>query len=524
MAKNPVDNLANLGDLSADFTKAVISSMGKQSLARMAKESIFQFPVIISSSIDTDEIGILNKAIEQTYASMVVSVMSLEGSIDRRKYPDVVDYLRKFHTNNTMKPGFVSGSVLTLESATISSSNTYTNKPLMESLWDITEEQVDMESMNDIYSPFRTSKRKMNDALVSMESAALEATRKNASKLANSYWSKHENIKRLKHGLVGDANGNGIGEFDPPVKPSAPDIFDGKKKIVTSKGGTTVEVEQVKKGENIITTTKTWKDSEGNTNKTTIKEREILEYDSNNKINKRRREPISEETEKTEIKDDNRRESNLTSGNARVLNVSEKLNNMEPTLVNITFVNYNDSARWTQNVTLGIKAMSRLVKSSAMISNMTEAAKDRAIFRFISWTKGEYKLHNFLASVTGIKEAKDNGIGVARRSWIKTLKHRKKINNVYKLVGYRLLPNCTIIMSDAEVEQIKVSTGVDFRSPSVAKKVIDKYFLLGIGIYDTESKLLDMMYESDTAFTSYPYRALVASVKKDIILNANNKY
>lgn len=516
MAKNPITNLANFGDLSADMTKAVITSMGKQSLARMAKESIFQFPVIISSSIDTDEIGVLNKAIEQTYASMIVSVMSLEGSIDRKKYPDVVDYLRKFHTNSDLKPGLIPGGLMTMESATISCVNTYNNASLMESLWDITEEQVDMESINDIYSPFRSSKRKMYDALTSME-VATEAK--------NPWFSGHPNASKFKKGLVGNAKGEGIGEFDPPSKPTGPDVFDPRNKNVTSSSNTTVTVtDGEKKGEKIITTTTTWKDSEGNTNVTVKKEKETLEYDEKKKKNVTKKELISETTDTNTVKDDSRKESKLMSGNGQVVKSSERLNNMEPTLVNITFVNYNDSARWTQNVTLGIKAMTRLVKSSAMIANMIEAGKDRAIFRFISWTKGEYKLHNFLGQIAGLKDAKDAGIGVARKSWIKTLKHRKKVNNLYKLIGYRLLPNCTIIMTDAEAEQIKASTGIDFRSASVARKVINKYFLLGLGIYDTESKVLDMIYESDTAYTSYPYRALVSSIKKDIILSANNKY
>lgn len=44
----------------------VINTIGKKSLTRMARDTIFQFPSIISSSIDTDEIGVIMKATEQT--------------------------------------------------------------------------------------------------------------------------------------------------------------------------------------------------------------------------------------------------------------------------------------------------------------------------------------------------------------------------------------------------------------------------------------------------------------------------
>jgi hypothetical protein len=202
------------------------------------------------------------------------------------------------------------------------------------------------------------------------------------------------------------------------------------------------------------------------------------------------------------------------SGNAIVK--SDKLAAMEPTIVNINMVFYNDSAQWNQMINLGVKSMVRLVKSNLMVANMIEASKDQGIFKFIKWTKGEYGLHDLLL---GFSEMKSSGVGAARGNWLKALKNRKRLNNIYKLVDHRLLPNCTIIITDAEAEQVRLDCGLDLRSASVVKKIMSKYFLLGFGIYDTESKVLDIMYDSDQTFASYSLRALTSAIKKELIID-----
>jgi hypothetical protein len=440
-------NKANAIDASVGFAKAVISSAGKKSLTRMSKDSIFQFPCIASSDIDSDNLAVLIKAVEVTYASMLVSVLSIEGSIDRSKYQDTAAYLRRFHTNTT--PGKDVGSLFSVDSATINAFNTFNDTAVLESLWDIIEEQVDNESFNDIYTPFKSSKRKMYDALESMETSAI-AMEKEGS---NRWYNAHPEAKALKRGLFGDKNGENKGKF-PAYTPL-------------------------------------------NNNHDVVKD------------------PNSHDKMKDEYRE--------SSGGGKVM-TNNTLNSLEPTLINITLVNYNQSARWTQNVTLGVKAMGRVIKSSVIVSNMVQAAKDKVIFKFINWTKGEQNVAQALADLAGFKDAKLNGIGAARGNWLSKLRNRKKINNVTKFTGYRLLPNCTIIMTDAEVEQIKSTTGIDYREASIAKGVIDKYFLLGIIIYDTESDSADIIYDGDTTYTTYSMRALMTSINKDIILSANNKF
>ena len=96
-----------------------------------------------------------------------------------------------------------------------------------------------------------------------------------------------------------------------------------------------------------------------------------------------------------------------------------------------------------------------------------------------------------------------------------------------KIFGARLLPNATIVITENEALQIKEATGLDLHSPGVIKKIMDKYFLLGFGIYDTETRILSSMIDGDTNYTQYPMRALVSGIKKEVdLLNmaAGRKY
>ena len=85
--------------------KVIAKYVSNTSLTKLAKDSIFQFPVIISASIDNDEIFVMAKSFERSYASMMVSVISMSSYIDLNKYGKedyLVNFLRRFHSNTNI--------------------------------------------------------------------------------------------------------------------------------------------------------------------------------------------------------------------------------------------------------------------------------------------------------------------------------------------------------------------------------------------------------------------------------------
>lgn len=99
--------------------------------------------------------------------------------------------------------------------------------------------------------------------------------------------------------------------------------------------------------------------------------------------------------------------------------------------------------------------------------------------------------------------------------WWKALKRRKAVNNVSKFFDNKVLPNSTIIMTSYEVARVAELTGVDLSQDSQALSLIAKSYLLGFGIYDTETNILSMMFDGENDFADVTIGALKAGNNKE---------
>lgn len=399
--------------------KVVAKFVSNTSITRLAKDSIFQFPVIISSSIDNDEIFVMAKALERNYASMLLSVISMSSYIDLSKYGKdnyLVKYLKKFHSNSD-----IGGEILPAgESTAIESANIIDDDKIfavdMPSLCDSVYEACDMTSINDIYRPFKRTTRILEDAL----------------------------------------------------------------------------------------------EAKGTTGKTiTIGNTKLENADAIAKLN-----------EEKYVENGKAIRRGTEKGGAGVIN-SSYMTDMTPTMINISFVAdaTGKGDTWTQNVTIGVKSMVRMAKSGVVINNMVDAFKDRALFTWIKWTNGEINAAELLF---GVSKALQDGYAAGKKdNWMKRLKGRKHMQGVNKLIGRQLLPNASVIITESEALAIQQDCGVDPHNPTDAAKMMNKYFMLAFGIYDTESKLLDIIYDGESQFSSYSIRELVAKNKKDTNLLAS---
>ena len=427
--------------------KVIAKYVSNTSLTKLAKDSIFQFPVIISASIDNDEIFVMAKSFERSYASMMVSVISMSSYIDLNKYGKedyLVNFLRRFHSNTN-----IGGNIIASESISISDANILPQENVVginvAALWDSVYESVDNTSINDMYRPCKRTARILEDALEAATDDGMtikfgKTTIKNADNIANSgksnvFYEEYEKDDDGKYKT--DKNGKKI-----PIK--------GTQRI-----------------------THTAKDK----------------HDKFNQVVK-----------------------------------SDYMTDMAPTMINITVIAdaTGKGDTWTQNVVLGIKAMVRMVKSGVMVNNMMDAFKDRGLFKWLSWTKGEISTAEL---IFGAGKAMQDGYAAGKGdNWLKILRERKMAQGINKLLGKRLLPNASIVITESEALAIKEATGVDPHNPADVQKMMNRYFLLAFGIYDTENKLLDVMYDGESQFSTESIRELAAKNKKDTNLLAMNKY
>lgn len=403
-------NNINMKDVktAVNTGKVVAKFVSNTSITKLAKDSIFQFPVIISSSIDNDEIFVMAKALERNYASMLLSVISMSSYIDLTKYGKdnyLVKYLKKFHSNSDIGSEILPAG----ESVAIESANIIDDDKIfavdMPSLCDSVYEACDMTSINDIYRPFKRTTRILEDAMEARTITVGNTKLENADAIAKLNEEKYiDNGKVLRRGA--------------------------------------------EKGRNEITN-------------------------------------------------------------------SSYMTDMTPTMINVSFVAdaTGKGDTWTQNVTIGVKSMVRMAKSGVVINNMVDAFKDRALFTWIKWTNGEINAAELLF---GVSKALQDGYAAGKKdNWMKRLKGRKHMQGINKLIGRQLLPNASVIITESEALAIQQDCGVDPHNPADVAKMMDKYFMLAFGIYDTESKLLDIIYDGESQFSSYSIRELVAKNKKD---------
>lgn len=421
MAIPDMINNAKISDVTtvAKAGKVIAKYVSNTSLTKLAKDSIFQFPVIISASIDNDEIYVMAKALERNYASMMVSVISMSSYIDLTKYGKedyLIKFLRRFHSNSNIGGKIISNESFAIESANILPQENVVGVNIA-SLWDSAFESCDMTPINDMYRPFKRTTRILEDAL---EAAG------NTRKLAG---------------------------IDNDVTKTIINIADS-----------------------------------GDTNVMANKDKPI----------------------------------NRGSKSSNEVVKSNYMTDMAPTMININVVAdaTGKGATWTQNVVIGIKSMVRMVKSGAMINNMLDAFKDRGLFKWISWTNGEISTAELIFGAG--KAARDGYSAGKGDNWLKALRNRKMAQGVNKIMGKRLLPNASIIITETEAIAIKENCGIDVHNPADATKMMNKYFLLAFGIYDTEAKLLDIIYDGESQFSTESIREIAAKNKKDTNLLASS--
>ena len=86
-----------------DNTKGTLrllrSTFGKNSINRMAKDSMLQTPVIADTSIDSQTLSVINKCIERRTAAILMSVFSLNPYVSLKKFGSIGGYIRTFYDN-----------------------------------------------------------------------------------------------------------------------------------------------------------------------------------------------------------------------------------------------------------------------------------------------------------------------------------------------------------------------------------------------------------------------------------------
>lgn len=192
----------------------------------------------------------------------------------------------------------------------------------------------------------------------------------------------------------------------------------------------------------------------------------------------------------------------------------KKANELVPSLMSVQLVQRNDAG---QNIPihflLGIKAVLHPVGSVEMINNVFKAFDKGSrgkFFDFLRWTTGEISFIKDL--VLGIDEVKRD-ISAERNKkespWWNILRNRNSMSRFRKWSKtVPLLPNATIAMTQAEVDNLRANTGVDILDPGSAVQVMQQLGLLQFIVVDDANDVAYFLIDGQTKFQTYTFNAL----------------
>lgn len=468
ITSNQIDKGLSTVVKGANIVKGLSRLAKRNSIMKMADPGMYQYPIFMSESIETPIAMAIAKAYQQTYAASVVTAYSLNPVMNMKNYKEVTDFVQKFHSNSGIPSNFTAAGntvgINASESFTIDIADATIVNDIPECVtealsiraWDRIEDQVTMESLNDMYRPYDRTQRIMGEKIQTLKKAN-EAISDTVKKIYN---------------FADDANSV---YNDPNSKSNVP--INGGRRVTTK------------------TNTHHQFDPYGIKTDTTISE-----------------------TKTEDVKPAINR--NFNNGVVR----NDKLEALEPTMINVQIVCHSEkTGQFMQNLTLGVKAMVRTINTNLMIASMVEACKSsNRIFSFLKWTKGEKKTLDF---VLGISSAKKKALEKNAKMEVRVLRQsqkRKKNNMIGKFLNNEVLPTLSIVLTTYEVLKIKEICGVDLNLLEQAVKLMNKYYLLSIAIYDTEQNTLKVLFDCDDDWSYVSVATMKSMVNKtNDILNQN---
>lgn len=458
--------------------KSMINFAKRKSIMTMAAPGFYLYPIVMSGGIDTPKQMEIAKAFQYTFASSVATAYSLNGNMDRSSTPQVADFVKTFHQND---PSLVNANLNGVASSLgilpikKGAKESYINLDDLEFIQYNVKDATVMEntlSLKDSYLIDLLAWDETENGLV-MES--LNDIYKPYTRSERILRERLDEMKEAREASIATEKiGDTLDKFDR---------FSDAMNQAVNGGPRSRNATQA----TLTTTTTTMKDGD----KTTQTSRRPFDRIAFNKVD-------------------------------RVTNMT----NLEPTVVNVQIVAHGgkdadgEAVPSVHNVSLCIKAMPRIVNSSLMIASMVEACQNsHAIFKFLKFTKGEI---NTLDKVLGISASKKKALQKNAKNEVKFLEQsrkRKKKGLIGRFVKNEVMPTMTVVITSFEAEKIKEVCGVDLNRYEMAVKLMNKYYLLGFCIYDTEQDTLKVLFDADSDWgtTSFQSMTNATSNAKDML-------
>lgn len=467
------------------------------SLQGKARNSIAQFPVLVSENLDPKLVPILTNTIEIEQASLLMLVISSESSFTSGNAASV---LKKFHN--------IDGGVLT--------------------------DSTFLEGVDSVHEIYRANKDLLQPYEECFNMKTLNESYYTGSLMDYLTEGKAENAKNLrekeKHDMAKDAEKRAKDIHDWKKADREREAEERRREREEREAELKRDAErhdwagadQRRKAVNgALSNTKTAVDTLGSAVNTAISVSREMDRRKDREMDRKRYA-------------DDQAQRNYMAGKATVQTSMRdivKFNDMHPLIFNVevNFLEPKSKSVVTRNLSLGVKCVSHLVKGDDIEYYLTKAFyKNSRFLRTIKWTTGEIKFwKDLVLTLDDIKlSALQNSKTVANKNHFSNLEYIAKSARSSALAGTKTenIPTAitTLIITKTDVENIRYRDGVNILSnPNYLKKIVDTYYLSKLLIVDES---LDIVYRYDQ-FSNTIERVPFSSYEKNSkerVVNAND--
>jgi len=195
------------------------------------------------------------------------------------------------------------------------------------------------------------------------------------------------------------------------------------------------------------------------------------------------------------------------------INNAQKINELVPSYIVIRFyADDKDNPGSVQEFIAGVKANLYPVSSEEVIEQIVGLNNNSINNTFMKATTGESKFAtDFLlatkqAKIDAIKNSKGSGNPIWR-----VLQGRAASNNVRNAALLRRSPAAaisTVVITDQEVDYLKMNYNIDITNPRRAIEFMRNYNLMCFVIVNEQTETARFLYDGDTSFINYSFSAL----------------
>ena len=502
MIKNPLkdmsskyepndDDKSRISDIDSNVGTIDKLMRGKKSIIGAAKDNIFEFPVFVASSVPLDYATATNSLLEQVYASYLQMAISIDPIVNSKDLAAGKQFA-KFKTNTNKYLEYTDMTYAHDACHNVCECDGIVTEFDMITCDDrdakIINEQCDYVPLSEFSHFFQEA----DDAAAYLNSAEYKKQRdeEHEWKRQKNEREKQSDSDRAYHmGLQDDDLRRKAGDY-PEDRQMLKDKHTWDKDKHDNDSGKN-ERDKEKHG---------WDKEDRDANKSKLdkenklKDAQLEDYDRKAKDHDEDRQ-MARERHGVDMKVKSPQFIDETK--------IQKLNTMKPLLMTVNLRVENDKSGLSERpmeYIIGVKTFSRLIDAEILPEVVEYPLKEMdKIARKAKWRAGELKF--FKDILFKIKQKKQSAYDSKdkKRKWYRRLydlAHKQNFSSGRDIItkGFEHgIPNATMVISQADVVNIKSQTGIDMLKGSTATKFCKELFLMAFIVIDNDAESIKML-------------------------------